>query len=381
MGRLALRNLFTKRLRTSLALLGVSVSIVGVIGLLSFSEGVRKVVTGTLESVPGIVVMQKNSIDPIFSSIPARHLGEIESVPGVAAVMPELWRVEMSIEHTMTLDLGMPFTAPALFGLDPDRAERFPRMGVYTRTVKEGRWLKSGDTRVCCISTLIAGHFKKRLGDTLHIRETPFQIVGVYDTGQFILNVAIIVPIEAARELTGADPAAVSSFYIEAHDARDLPAIEREIEKRLPDVSAMTMNELTGQFEKMMGLVDLLLVCISSVAVIVGAIGVVNTMLMSVMERIAEFGILKANGWTNGDVVRLVLSESLLIGGVGGILGCAGGALVVRIVAARVELQPVASPGLLGASFGIALVLGVLGGVYPAYRAARMNPIEAIRFG
>lgn len=381
MVRLAVRNLLTKRLRTALALLGVSVSIVGVIGLLSFSQGVRAVVSNTLESVPGIVVMQKNCVDPIFSSVPASHLAEIEAVPGVRAVMPELWRIEPSIEGTRTMNLGMPFSMPALFGIDPERAEKFPTLGVYGKSVQEGRWIASGDTHACVVSTLIARHFKKRLGDTLRIRETPFTIVGIYATGKFILDVAIIVPIEAARELVGTHSTRLSSFYLEASDPADLPRIEQAIEERFPDVEAMSMSELSGQFEQMMGFVDVLLICISSVAVIVGAIGVVNTMLMSVSERIAEFGILKANGWTSGDVVKLILAESLVLGGVGGLVGCAVGAIVVRIVASRVELQPIASPGLLAGAFGIALVLGILGGIYPAWRAARMNPIDAIRFG
>jgi putative ABC transport system permease protein len=125
---------------------------------------------------------------------------------------------------------------------------------------------------------------------------------------------------------------------------------------------------------------DLFLAVVSSIAVLVGTVGIVNTMLMSVMDRVTEFGILRANGWTSRDVMRLVLFESLNLGVVGGILGCAIGYAGVRLVGGFLPLTPVAPPWLLASSFGLAVALGILGGLYPAARAARMNPIDAIRF-
>ena len=156
-------------------------------------------------------------------------------------------------------------------------------------------------------------------------------------------------------------------------------AVAAAIEESLPGVRARTTADTSRDFTRVWGEVDLLLAAIAAIAVAVGAIGIVNTMLMSVIERTREFGVLRAVGWRRRDVVRLVLLESALLGAVGGVVGCGLGAVSVALASRWLPLQPVASPFLLLSCLGLALGLGALGGVYPAWRAASLNPIEAIR--
>jgi putative ABC transport system permease protein len=112
-------------------------------------------------------------------------------------------------------------------------------------------------------------------------------------------------------------------------------------------------------------------------------VGIVNTMLMSVTERFIEFGILKANGWTNGEVLRLIAFESALLGFCGGVLGSLLGWIATQLINAHwpTRIHLFASPKLLVFSLAFSTALGILGGLYPALRASRMPPMEAIRRG
>ena len=121
----------------------------------------------------------------------------------------------------------------------------------------------------------------------------------------------------------------------------------------------------------------------TGIGVSIAFVGIVNTMLMSVTERFIEFGILKANGWSNGEVMRLISFESALLGVVGGLVGCLLGWIATHAInghwPTRIHLY--AGPRLLIASVCFSTVLGILGGLYPAIRAARMMPMDAIRRG
>ena len=121
----------------------------------------------------------------------------------------------------------------------------------------------------------------------------------------------------------------------------------------------------------------------TGIGVLIALLSILNTMLMSVAERLIEFGVLKANGWSAWDVMKLVTWESALLGLGGGILGCMAGWVAVQVLNAifPTKLHLFASPGLLLFSLAFSSVLGIIGGLYPAVWALRMSPMEAIRRG
>ncbi len=381
MARFALRSLISRPLRSFLALIGLSISLVGVIGLISVSAGLRRSVGAALEHVRGIVVLKKNSLDPIFSKLPVDYRKTLGAVPGVARVVPELWEVAPWVEGQSTLTQGF-FGALAVFGIDASTDARHAAGGLYFRRMREGRFLgpeDAGRTSVV-ISRTIAERFRKRLGDPLRIAEHEFSVVGIYETGVLFLDVALILPIDVLRARQMVRDDVVSNFYLDLADDADLAAVQAEIERRLPDVESNTGPQWEEKFGGLIRELELYLAIVSSIAILVGTIGILNTMLMSVTERVGEFGILRANGWTRGDVLRLVLYESVLLGAVGGVVGCAAGTAGVHAIGRFVALTPITTPGFVALTFLLALVQGTFGGLYPAFRAARMNPIEAIRF-
>lgn len=369
-------------MRSFLALIGLSVSLIGVIGLISVSLGLRRSVQSTLAHVEGLVVIKRNSLDPIFSRLPVTHADVIRAIPGVLHVVPELWEIAPSVEGQTTLTQGM-FGAVAVFGINPVTDARYAGGGIYQRHLREGRFLQPGDLGqpVAVASRSVARRFEKNLGDRLRVADHDFQIVGLYDTGSIFLDAALVIPIDVLRSRQMVRQDAVSNFYVELAEPQALERVRLDIERLLPDVEANSGPIWEQKFSGILGEIELYLTIVSSIAILVGTIGILNTMLMSVTERVPEFGILRANGWTRGEVLRLVLYESVLLGAVGGVVGCTLGTIGVHTIGRFTALAPVTTPALVGATFGLSLLLGAAGGLYPAFRAAGMSPIDAIRFG
>ncbi|MCE9582048.1 MAG: ABC transporter permease [Planctomycetes bacterium] len=385
--RFALLNILTRPLRSFLALVGVAIAIAGVVGLISVSSGLKSTMTDTLGKVHGLVLIEQNSVDPLFSRLPLSYAARVESIPGVAACVPELWMVAPNVEGQKTV-LGL-FTGIGILGLDPERHTHLPAGHVYSRSMKRGRNIEAGDagTRRAVISERIAERYHKDIGSTIRVGELEFEIVGVYSTGSVFLDGTIVMHLEQAWNIAGAkkERDMVSSFYVEpkATTPEELSRIEKAIEKEFANdsrkVDALSTQEWQSEFGNIIGNLDVFLIVVSSIAVFVGAIGILNTMFMSVTERVPEFGILKANGWSRGDITRLVLVESAYLGIAGGLFGCGVGVAGVQIAARFMPFHPTTPLPLVATAFGVGALLGILGGVFPARRAAGLSPVEAIR--
>ncbi len=384
--RFALLNILTRPLRSFLALVGVAIAIAGVVGLVSVSSGLKNTMVDTLDKVEGLVMIETNSVDPIFSTLPLSYAARVEKIPGVAACVPELWRVAPNVEGQKTL-MGL-FNAIVVLGLDPERHTRLSAGHVYSRSMKRGRNIEPRDAgqRRIVISERISQRYKRDVGASLKIGEFEYEIVGVYQTGSLFLDGTIVLHLEQAWAFAGNKAKdVVTSFYVEpaTQSKEEMERIEKAIEAEFANdarkVDCLSTAEWQSEFGKLIGNLDVFLIVVSSIAVIVGAIGILNTMLMSVTERVPEFGILKANGWSRGDVTRLILAESTYLGIAGGLLGCGVGVLGVQIAARFMPFKPATPLPMVATAFAVGAVLGILGGVYPARRAAGLSPVDAIR--
>ncbi len=404
----AWRNLLTRPLRTALALIGLSIPILGVIGLFSLSGGLRNLVGDTLSKIQGVMVMRDNVPSPPLSTLPAKYYDTIKAVPGVRVVAPEVWDIAPRVneqgsfartagdflkgggKQALTSLLDMPLVQ----GQDI-AAHLNLRSGVYPTSVKEkgeGRFLDETDigTSHVVISRKLSRQFPRKsdgkpsvVGDSIRMNGEAFEIVGLYDTGSMFLDVVIVMDINRARKLLGVSPDTVSTFYVEMDDPDRNDAVSAAIEERLKDVDARGMNEFMANFGMLMGQLDLFLLMTVSLALLVGIVGIVNTMLMSTTERFVEFGVLRTNGWSQGNVLTLVTAESaclgLLSGGIGCLLAYLGMTVGNQFISGGLRLAM--PPGLFALGIGLSLVTGTLGGLYPAWRASRLVPMDAIRLG
>ncbi|MDQ7778845.1 MAG: FtsX-like permease family protein [Planctomycetota bacterium] len=381
MFRFALNNVLTRKLRSIFALVGLAIAVTGIIALISVSAGLRASVDMSLAMIDGLVVIRRDSVDPILSKIPASLESQIESIPGVRVAVPEIWELAPSVEGKNTLLEGM-FTALAVFGVDPTKCARLKGGGLYGRHLKEGKFIEPGDEgqQVVVICTDVAEKYGKRIGDEISIAKHRFRIKGLYDTGVFFLNAALVMPIDVARKKQLFPPDVVSNFFVEVETPSQIPAVESAIEALSPDIDAKNTTEWSEEFRGIALNLDAFLVAIASIGILVGTIGILNTMLMSVMERVSEIGILKANGWRKGDILKLILFESLFLGLLGGLVGALFGWISAWVAGFFLPMEPVVHWWLIALSVLLASALGIAGGLYPAWYAAKLSPIEAIRF-
>jgi len=396
----AWRNLLTRPLRTVLALIGLSVPILGVMGLFSVSNGLRDLVGETLSRIEGVMVIRQNVPSPVFSTLPASLADDLRRLPGVRAVAPEVWGIAPNIEgRGMLRGLLSPkgvssvFDQPVISGQDI-AAHMNLNSAVFPRALKEkgeGRFLTLEDIGKpnIVISRKIARDFPdpqgkpRKLGDSLRIADKNYTIVGLYETGSLLLDVVIVMDIETARSVLNFAMDSISSIYVEAKNPGGYDALSATIEKANPGVDARSMNEIKANFGSLMGQVDKLLMMTVSLALIVGIVGIINTMLMSTTERFVEFGVLRTNGWSESNILTLVTLESAFLGLMAGIVGCVlaliGTSVANQFISGGVHLGVDLS--LLGMGISLSVVMGTLGGLYPAWRAARLVPMEAIRIG
>ena len=440
--RLAFRNIWARPVRTTLAILGMTVAIFAMVSLYSVGAGLDRVVSSTLDRVPGLIAMQRGAPIPLFSAIPAEWQSEIEAMPHVTTVVADCW-ARINVINGQTI-----VSPPRLLcGTEIVKRNQL-RTTLYKGDVYEGRFLNEqdiGKTHVV-ISRSVAEEFNAKVGDTMSINGVDFQVIGIYHTGSLLLDVALLTDISVFRELARFDPQTVSSLYIEhdegkqkaeelskviqrkfadrnwgTYQASKILAIAQQVTSKentissaiksldrmlksqtTPETSTGTADsEITPRMERDSPLevkpaeqwasridsfsedLDLFLFLMTSIGVFIAVVQVVNTMLMSVTERVIEFGILRANGWSVKHVVLLVISESAFLGAVGGVAGSIFGWIAVQIVNAkfpsRVDLY--AGPDLILYAITFSIVMGTLGGLYPAYWAATRSPMDAIRRG
>lgn len=414
MFKFAVQNLLSRPLRTALAILGLLVAVAGMVGLFSIAGGINRLVTSTFELIPGMLVQQRGAPVPIFSVLPAAWGLEIESLPGVRAVNAEVLTRVNRIDQR-------PIVSPPRFLLGVDIENRLKlQHGVYDEhLLPGGRFLRPDDrgTRNCLISRQIAEQFGKQVGDVLQANGVDLTIVGIYHCGSLLLDVNILLDIDAVRELARIDRETVSCFYVEQDGSLPDAELARRIEAHfagrdirlqrssgleqfvaglfsaggVPDsadrteaespIEVRTQEGWSERFDDFTADLRLFLGIMTAVGMLIAAFSIVNTMLMSVTERMVEFGILRANGWTQRNVLTLITCESGWLGLVGGVCGAAAGWGVVQGVNAwqpdRLHLY--AGPQLLAFSVLFSIVLGTLSGLYPAWRAATKPPMEAIR--
>lgn len=409
----AWRNLLTRPVRTVLALIGLSIPILGVLGLTSLSDGLKNLVGDTLSMVQGVVVLREGTPSPVASLLPSSMEAELRAIPGVARVAPEVWQFPPTVEGRSLAGkvfrgaigrigkktddnnsqlINSVLEMPVLSGQDIAKHEDL-RSSIFPRAMKEGRFLKPGDenSNRIVISRKIARDFPnpetqkpRQVGDSLDIAGSPYTIIGIYETGSLLLDVTIVMDINTIRRITNVDDQTVSTFYIEGDDPAHNDELSERIERAVPTADARGVAEIMSNFGHLMGQLDKFLLATVALALIVGVVGIVNTMLMSTTERFAEFGVLRTLGWSRTHVLTLVTAESAYLGflaGLAGFLLAVGFTMVVNPMMGNSGLSLTITPYNAVRGLLLSVVMGTLGGLYPAWKASRLVPMAAIRLG
>jgi putative ABC transport system permease protein len=260
---------------------------------------------------------------------------------------------------------------------------------VRNRTLSAGRFFTAGETDVVVLGQDTAGELfgrRSAVGQRVTVAGRPMTVVGVLaSTGESSEDDLALTTLDQARSLTGTASAAVSTIYVQAVDESTLSAAYQEVDALLrnlhgdTDFSIATQESLLETANATNETLTILLGGIAAISLLVGGIGVMNIMLVAVTERVREIGLRKALGATPAGIRRQFLVEAGVLGACGGMLGAAlgiAGAFVLPdLIGQPVNVSVVA----VGLAIGVSLAIGIGFGVYPASRAARLTPIDALR--
>ena len=246
--------------------------------------------------------------------------------------------------------------------------------------ITDGQQLTSNHQII--LGRVVAEANQKQVGETMDVSGQRFKIVGIFESGVGWEDMSAVITLRDAQAFAGR-PRKVSMLMVDLADPRETTALVEEINQRFPQVHAAAGGEFVEQMPDMEN-ADGMLNGISFLALIVGGLGVLNTMLMSILERTREIGVLRALGWGRREILGMILREASLLGLLGGAASVLIGILLAYLltIAPLVgdALRPEWTLGVFIRAITIAVLLGLFGGLLPAYRATRMQPVEALRY-
>jgi putative ABC transport system permease protein len=363
---LVLRNLFRQRLRTLLTVLGISVGITTVVALGVVTEGMRQT-SGAIISAGGadFMVAQNGAADFSFSTV---QQGEVNQIAGRADV-----RSAIGVLFNIRSVGSNPFFAE--MGIRPDQ------LGKIVGTPTSGTLLTGAPDEVV-LGDGAAHALGASAGDTIVLGKESVRVAGTFHGSSTFENGGGYLPLTTVQRIAS-KPGTVTAVYVTVAPGADPARVAAAIERTQPTLATVSSVSDYGKVDQGMTMLDALQLAISLLAVGIGAIGVTNTMVMSVLERTREIGILRAVGWSRRRVMASVLGEGvvlcLIAAVVGMLLGVAAARAIMLVPSISSFLTPVYAPAVFVRAAGIALLVGVAGAAYPAYRATRLTPMEALR--
>ncbi len=363
-GGMAAQSLWQRSSRTLLTLGVIGITVGGIMALEAIINGVMEVMTG-MSRDSEIMVRQAGVADTEFSALDERIGDKIAVFPGVAHVSG------LGFTGTVLPDSGVIFI---LFGYAPNE------YAIQQFNIVEGGALTNNHQIL--LGRMMSDALHKSVGDTIEVGGSRFRVVGIYESGVTWEEMGGVISLRDAQSYMGR-PRKVTMYMVKVDDPSLAPQIVERINTELPGTHASLSGEFVEQMPDMQT-VGGLMAAISFLAVAVGGVGVLNTMLMSVLERTREIGVLRALGWRRRRVLGMIINESLLLGLVGGLVGI----VVAYVLTYLLNLIPMFGSMLsaqwdfviFARALSVALLLGLLGGLYPAYRATRLQPIEALRY-
>jgi putative ABC transport system permease protein len=363
-GGLVLKNLLRRKARTALTVAGVAIGVGLIVALLSITAGVKKTANELIHvGRSDFGLFQQGASDLTRSVLPQSFVPKVKAESGVADAAQIFIRVG-------TVEGQDEFL---LFGFGPgDFADR-------RNVVIEGRRARG---REAMLGDEAAKALRLGPGDVLHVGRRAFPVEGVYHSGDRFVDLGAVLPLPVVQSLAQR-PHEITTIGVTVEPGADPKEVAKRLEGDFPGVTAVVEPGQAVRIDTSSRLLVTAGWIFSLLALIVGGIGVTNTMAMSVFERVREIGIMRAVGWTSRRIAALIVSEALGICLLALGLGLLGGWAAAVLLTEHSSLSTLTQADFTGGVFawGLAFALGVglLGALYPAWRAVTLTPIEALR--
>lgn len=355
-------------MRSLLAILGISIGIASIVALGSIANGMEQNLISALKSPKAdFTIGQANTPAIVFGVIRAERLQEIKEWPEVSEAYGAL--------VTFSTFRDNPYFV--VMGSNPDA---FDLNGIQ---LKEGRSYTANSENEILLGNVAAQTLNLKIGEKASLDGREFSLVGIYETGNVFIDGGALLPLQTLQTLKN-KPNELTLILVKVRTPTNVNEVEQKIATHYKN-ELVTLRDI-GEYNRSYqgaGLVRAGTWLISFLALVIGAIGVMNTMIMAVYERTREIGILRAVGWGRSRVLRMILSESLLLSllasGIGAWLGTRAVWLVTQFPQAKGLISPQYTLTLFLQAILLAVFVGLLAGLYPAYRATKILPQEALR--
>ena len=381
--KLAYKNLIRRRTRTILTVLGVAIAVSALFSLTAFKDGYEKQLTREMDNM-GIHILAVPKGCPYEAASLIMHGGVIpkylsnndinlaKQIDGIEIATPMLLHQFYSNDK--------PHIVYGVQGSDMVKLKPWWQL--------EGRFFNNDESGLMVIGKNIAEARNLKVGDVMKMGDDkePFIIAGILQRTGAQEDEFHYLPLADAQRVFNKDDQ-ITTIAIKVKDVTKISEIGKKLET-VPDIQVVTMAQVMGTILNLVGSAQTLLISVIIIAIIISAVGIINTLLMSVNERSQEFGMMKAVGASGWDIGRLVIIETLFITVTGGILGLVfsifGAGIIETFVKGMIPYAPAGNlispdPVLIGLCLLFTVIIGFICGLYPAIKSSRLSPIGAIR--
>ena len=385
---LVVKNPFRNKTRSSLAIIGIAIGITIIVAMGMITSGLQSSTQSTLKAGAAEIMVThagSNSFGSIGGTLDQSWVNNVKNINGVKDAAGVLsvsnsssGSTSSSTSSTSSSSRPGSMGGLTIVGIDSNYLNL---AGISSADVN-GSLFSNGSTNEVIIGKNPAQALNKTVGDTINLYGKDFKITGIYQTGNVMQDQNVFMSLNTLQNLTS-NTGKISSIYVRDADNANDTQVSKAIADAYPnDLSTTTAEDQANRMNNVMGTINSASWAISLLAIFIGGIGVINTMIMSVFERTREIGVLKAVGWKNRRILGMILGESIVLTLLAAVVGTIVGVVGVEALLyfSNSTLTAVFSFDILLRAFGVALLVGVLGGLYPAYRASKLAPTEALRY-
>ncbi|MGL4670228.1 MAG: ABC transporter permease [Methanobacteriaceae archaeon] len=384
--KLIVKNPFRNKTRSSLAIVGIAIGIATIVALGLITSGLLASTETTLKEGAGEITVSKsgsNSFQNVGGSLNQSLVDELSNISGVEKTAGILAISESSnTENSQGTSSTGQNSPMGSFGMTVKGIEK-DKLDLVGISDIEGELFNENKNEII-LGKSSAENLNKSIGDTITVSGEEFKITGIYETGNIMDDNGAYTSLENLQILSS-EESKVTNIIIKVNKDANVSKVSENINEKYSDeLTTTTAEDQAERANNALGMIESATGAISLLAILIGGIGVINTMVMSVFERTREIGVLKAIGWRSRRILGMILGESIVLtlvaGIVGTVVGIIGVNLILLLTSVGAAIEPVYSLDIFIKAFGVALIVGVIGGIYPAYRASKLEPTEALRY-